>query len=69
MCHQTIRKEIDDKNSNNNNENDNIKKKQESNSEAHELQKNMIHTDIDDHTLANQTWSISNRRERERYLT
>ena len=39
MCHQTIRKEIDDKNSNNNNENDNIKKKQESNSEAHELQK------------------------------
>ena len=39
MCHQTIRKEIDDKNSNNNNENDNIKKKQESNSEAHDLQK------------------------------
>ena len=39
MCHQTIRKEINDKNSNNNNENDNIKKKQESNSEAHELQK------------------------------
>ena len=38
MCHQTIRKEIDDKNSNNNNENDNIKKKQESNSEVHELQ-------------------------------